>query len=300
MAISRGTFPTLLVPDLKKVFVETGKERPLEHPSIFNTPSMESNPEKDGQISGLGTMPTKPEGSMFALDQPVIGSTKTWTAVPYGLAVEFTREWWRDELYGIARTLSAGLKKAGVNKREVQAFSILNNAFSTSYTGFTASEALCATSHASFAGGSAQANRPTVDIGLSVTGLQQGLLAFEGQLDERGLPQLMTPSTIVIHQANRFIAQEILGSALKPFTANNEINSLAGEDLSVFVSHYLTSQTAWFLLAAKGVHSLDVRERDALEFDMFQDPWTQNGVMVAYQRFAEGWESWRGVYGSTG
>ena len=131
MPIGRGTFSALVAPDLRNVYVETGKERPLEYPLVFNVQSMEWNPVKDQQISGLGTMPTKPEGSQFTLDQPIIGGTKEYTASPFGLAVEVTFEMWRDDLYAVMRELSAELARASRNRQEVNAWGLLNNAFST-------------------------------------------------------------------------------------------------------------------------------------------------------------------------
>jgi len=90
MAIQRGAFSALLTPDLRTVYFETGKERPLEYPMVFNVDDMEWNPMTDRQISGLGTMPQKPEGAQFTPDVPILGGTKAYTAVPFGLAVEIT------------------------------------------------------------------------------------------------------------------------------------------------------------------------------------------------------------------
>src|SRR3990167_6886826 len=164
MPIGRGTFSALVAPDLRNVYVETGKERPLEYPLVFNVQTMEWNPVKDQQISGLGTMPGKPEGSQFTLDQPIIGGTKEYTATPFGLAVEVTFEMWRDDLYGVMREIIAGLSRASRNRLEVSAPSVLNNAFSTSFVGFTAAESLCSTAHTGLDGVS-RANRPSPDIG---------------------------------------------------------------------------------------------------------------------------------------
>ena len=47
MTIARAGFTALLKPDLRRVYVETGKERPLEYPLIFNVSDMEWNPIKD-------------------------------------------------------------------------------------------------------------------------------------------------------------------------------------------------------------------------------------------------------------
>ena len=92
MAINRNSLAALLAPDLRQVYIEVGKERPLEYPMVFNVSDMAWNPLTDRQISGLATMPTKAEGSQFNLDEPILGGTKTYTAAPFGLAVEVTFE----------------------------------------------------------------------------------------------------------------------------------------------------------------------------------------------------------------
>ena len=297
--ITRGAISELLAPDLRQVYVEVGKERPKEYPLVFNVSDMEWNPVTDFQVSGLGTMPVKLETEQFTMDDLITGGSKSYTAVPYGLAVEFSWEAWREELYGVMQEMVRCLARAGRNREEVAAWSVFNNAFSTSYTGFTASEALCSTAHTGLDGES-RANRPSPDIGFSITGIQNSITRFEDLTDERNLPQLLAPSKIIITSANKFIAREIFGSAGKPYTADNEINALVDDDLSFMVCHYITTSTYWFNIANKGQHDINFMWRDHPIFDMFDDPFTKNAVATAYQRHISGYGSWRGVDGSTG
>lgn len=295
----RGAIAALLTPNLRKVYIETGKERPAEAPLFFNMDDMPWNPITDQQVSGLGTMPAKGEGTQFTLDEMVLGGTKTYTAEPYGLAFEATWEAWRDELYGVLEEMTRELARAGRNRMEVDAWSILNNAFSTSFNGFTASEALCSTAHTGLDGVS-RANRPSPDIGLSVTGIQSAIVRFENMTDERGLPRLMAPVNVLVGPTNKFIAREILGSAGKPYTTDNELNAIIEEDLTWMVCHYFTTSTYWFMAAAKGVHDLNFLWRDHPIFDSFDDPYTKNAVFTSYQRHTKGFGTWRGIDGSTG
>ena len=299
MPIGRGSFSPLLAPDLRRVYMETGKDRPMEYSLWANVDEMQWNPDRDQQISGLGTMPSKPEGTAFNLDQPLLGTSKAYTAEPFGLAVEITWEMWRDDLYGVMKELISGLARASRNRIEVDAHSVLNNAFSTSFVGFTASESLCSTAHVGL-DGTSRANRPSPDIGFSITGLQAAITRFENMTDERNLPRLMAPVMAILAPVNKFAAREILGSSGKPYTEDNEINALIEEDLSWMVNHYLTTTTNWFIAAAKGVHDLNFRWRDQPIFDSFDDPWTKNAIFTSYQRHTKGYGSWRGIDGSTG
>jgi len=299
MPTNTGAISELLAPDLRRVYVETGKERPLEFPLFFNVEDMEWNPLTDQQVSGLGTLPGKDQGEQFTTDDILMGSTKTYTAAPFGMAVEITWEAWRDELYGIMREMVRELARSSRNRQEVDAWSVMNNGFSTSYTGFTASESLCSTAHTGL-DGTSRANRPSPDISFSQTGLQNSITRFENMTDERDLPRLMTPSQILIAPENKFVAREILGSPQKAYTTDNEVNALIEEDMTWMVVHYLTTSTYWYLCAAKGQHDVNFLWRDHPIFDMFDDPWTKNAIATVYQRHTKGYATWRGVDGSTG
>ena len=296
---SRGYVSALLAPSLRKVYVETGKERPLEYPLFFNVSDMEWNPVVDQQVSGLGTLPSKNEGQQFTMDEILIGSSKSYTAAPYGMAVEITWEAWRDELYGVLREMVAELARASRNRQEVDAWSVLNNAFSTSYPGFESAVALCSTGHTGL-DGTNHKNKPDIDISFSQTYLQNALIRFEEMTDERNLPRLMAPSMCLVTPTNKFAAREILGSPHKAYRADNEINALIEEDLTWMVCHYITTAAYHFLAAAKGVHDLNFLWRDHPIFDMFDDPWTKNAIATVYQRHTKGYGTWRGVDGSPG
>jgi hypothetical protein len=298
MAIGRGGFAELLQIDFRRVYTETGKDRPQEYTRIFNIDDMGWNPVKDLQVAGLGTMPAKSEGDQFSLDEPLIGGQKTYEASPFGMAVEITWEMWRDELYGVMREMIAEMKRASSNRQEVDAFSLLNNAFDTGYVGFTSGEALCG-AHVGL-DGVTRRNRPTVDIAFSITGIQSAITRFENMTSERNLPRLMAPTMAIIAPENKFVAREILGSSGKPYAADNEINALVQEDLSWMVVHYLTNTSSWFLTAGAGVHDLNFLWRDRPIFDSFDDPWTKNAVFTSYQRHTKGFGAWRGVDGTTG
>lgn len=299
MAVVSGAISALLAPDLREVYVETGKERPKEYPLIFNMPTMEWNPVTDRNVSGLGTMPAKTEGDQFSLDELIMGNTKTYTAVSYGLAVEITYEAWRDELYGVLAEMVRCLARSSNNRLEVDAHTILNNAFSDTYAGFDAGDSLCNTAHDRL-NGSTTANRPNPDVGFSVAGIQDALIRFEGMVDDRGLPRMIAPVMAIVTPTNKFAAREILGSSGKPYSAENEINALVQEDLAWMVSHYVTTAAYWYLLAAKGIHDLNFFVRDMPIFDMFDDKWTKNGICTVFQAHTAGYGSWQGVDGSTG
>lgn len=296
-ALTAG-FAELLDPSIRQLYIDTRKERPLEHPLWTNTSNMQIQNEKFQEMAGLGAMPEKPEGQQFNLDQALVGGTKTFSATSYGLAMEVSFEMWQDDLFGFMSDMAKELARSSRNRMEVNAHSVLNDAFDTGETGFD-STSLCSTSHTAV-DGSTWSNRPSTDIELSVTGLQDAIQHFETMNNGRGQPMLMSPSLLIVAPNNRFVAREILGSNQSPFTANNEINSLIADDLRVMVNHYITTNTYWYVLAPKGEHDLHFKWMQQPIFDSFDDPRTKNAVFTVFQRHSDGWASARGIWGTTG
>lgn len=302
--VGRTAFAALMAPDIWEVYEMTGKERPTEYDKLFNIKEMPWNPVKLQAVAGLGATPYKPEGSPFVLDSPVIENALSIYAPPFGTAVEFTWEAWRDEQYGVFHDMSRELSRSVRFTVEGIGYAILNFAFSATSTvslngvGFN-NEALLG-SHTAPASGITQANAPSTPISFSTAGIQAGVVAFHNLLNDRGINQYMRPSRFVLPPTLVFAAREILGSTNRPYTANNEINSLVPEDFQTFIGHYLTSTTAWYLMSMPGEHDLNFAWRDPFIFDYFDDPWTMNAVFTAYFRAVAYWADWRGVYGSSG
>lgn len=293
-------FSALLAPDLWEVVLETGEQTPLIYPSFMNELDMPWRTVKSQQVAGLGTIPVKNEGAAFSQDAPNLENNKTATPVAYGLAVVFSWEAWEDELYGVFRDMAAELARSSAYRMEVDAHVVPNNAFSTSFIGFNAGESLCSTTHTSPTTSTVQANRPSPDVGFSVTGLQAGLQAFYTLLNDRDLPQNAHPTTVLVHPINLWAAREILGSSGRPYTSDNELNSIIPEGLNYIIDRFLTTNTNWFLMAPKGQHGMNFGLRTPPLFDAWDDPWTKNAVFSVFQRHTSWFTDYRGVYGSTG
>lgn len=297
--ITRAGFSELLRPDLHQVYIDTGLQNPTEFDKILNVIDMPYNPITDQQISGLGTVPVKDEGEPFDVDEPIMGGSVSYLAIPYGLAVEFTFEAWNDELYGVFSEIVMELQRASQNRLEVDAHAPLNLAESAAAAGFDGLS-LINTAHTLLDGGANVSNRPAVDINFSWTAVQVATQAYHDLVDERGLPRLLSPSVALVTSAFYTDAREILGSSGRPYVASNEVNALIHEDLMWMVSHYITTPNKWFINARQGVHDMNFYIRNDPVFSMFDDPRTGNAVATVYQRHTSGFGTWRGVYGSIG
>lgn len=298
MVTTVGLAP-LLLPDLSNIHIEAGKERPLEYTQILNVEDLAWQGEKSLQLATLGTMPAKPQGTPFASSEPILGSTKTYEASPFGMAFEVSWEMYRDDLYGAIVEIIQSMARSGRYREEVAAHEVLNQAFNTSFVGFKAGEALVQRSHTLLDGSTAH-NTPAVSEAFSITYLQGMIQRFHAMTTHRdGMPRLMTPVTAVIAPQYLFTAREILSSSLKPFTANNEINSLIEEDMNYMVSHYLTNPNHHFVVAQRGEHDLNFKWRDRPMFDMYDDLRLKAAVATHYQRHTNGtFGDWEGIDGS--
>ncbi|MFH0899306.1 MAG: hypothetical protein V2A73_01625 [Pseudomonadota bacterium] len=298
MTITRAQFPLLLEPKLRNISNDGWKTWALLYTSFVNIGSSKKAQETDYQMTGLGSASAINEDGDVAYDTPISGSTKVYTHATNGLGYKITPEMVRHEQYGQMTKMEKSLTRALIDKQEVDATSVLNNAFSTSYTGFTAAESLCSTSHARLDGGTANSNRPATDINLGVTALQNAIIQFRLWKDDRGRPIRETPRKLIIHPNDIMTARELLGTTLKPGTANNDINAIREDGLSFMDTPYITSTNDWFLFGAD--HDLwfiwDLRPTYTMDEDFDSDRIKRK----AKQAYSFGFGSYIGVYGTSG
>ncbi len=289
------TIEELLSPELNRLFFEAGEEHPAEYIHYLTVFDMDHNPIKDQRAIGLGIMGEKSVGGAFPRDQIKLKENMSTAAKPYGSAVELTFEALDDELYGLLRVIPQQQGRGGRRRLEVAAARVLNSAFDNTFNGFVSGEALL-DDHVGD-DGVTRSNMPTPAIGFSMTGIQQMVLHGHNMTDDRGNPEQLSFNKILITATNLFAAREILGSAGKPFSADNEINSLVAEELNWMVVHFMTSAQRWIGLARE--HDLRFGFRNRPMQTTYADPSTWNVVSVAYQRHTESYfGSWRGTYGS--
>jgi phage major head subunit gpT-like protein len=299
MSINSSTIVDALDANLNEMFQDGLKSWGNEFEKIFNVLTSDKQSEKDSYESGFGSMPQKNEGVSATYDVILPGIKKVYTHATYALGYEITEEAVEDNLRTpeTFNKLPQALNRAGQETVEVTAANVFNNGFST--TGFDG-KALFATDHPNLGGGT-QSNTPSTQADLSVTSLTAGLTAIEGFTDERGLKRPTKAVMLAVPVNSWNIAEELLKSEYKPYTANNEVNAIQAKDLRYFVWHYLTDTDAWFLLSEKSEHMLKFFWRVKLgalrrgtDFD------STNLKHLARMRFSVGYSHWMGTYGSSG
>jgi hypothetical protein len=309
MATTTAGFSELLAPGLYEViFNAIDAQEPQWVPVIGTRDSVRAY-EEDLKMAGLSSMVSKPEGTNISFVDPLIGDAKRYTHESFGLGFRITREMWDDDLYDMMMEMPDELGRAAAYKIEVDAWSLLNNAFSSSFTGFDGL-ALCHTAHTRLDGGATLGNKPSTDVDFSYTAYQAGLDHFTQLKDDRGKPIVMRPSLLVIDPTFQWAAKEVLQSEYKPYSAENTINPLKGEisEYGYLPVRYLTDADSWFLMTRprrkgggrKSGHDLKFWWRTKPETSNADDFLSGDALYKIFCRYTTGFGEWRGIYGSSG
>lgn len=301
--ITRSQALVLLEPKLSNIWHDAYPSQPVEYTSFVNTRTTRKRTITDYKLSDFGPLRLKGEGENIGYDDPLFGGTVEYTPVRFALGYKITQEMIDHELYGQVEKFERALIKSAVDLQEVTAALVFNSGFGTADAdGFKAAGfdglQLFSTAHTRLDGGAVIRNRPSTDVDLGVTGLQNALIDFDNMIDDRGRPVFIRPKMLIINPEDRFTAKEILESEYKPGTANNEVNALKDAGLSFMVSHYLTDNDAWFLVGDQ--HDVnfiwDERPRGGMEEDFDAEVIKRKIV----EGFFVGHGEWRGTWGTSG
>jgi hypothetical protein len=295
-----GSFSELLKPGLKKVFFDEYKAWPEEYSQIFNVMTSDKAYEEELITTGLGRLERKNESASISYDQGLQGDKKKYTHVTYGLGFRVSKELYDDDQYGVIKKMSKQLATSVKQTVELEAALLIDDMFSGSvYTGVDG-YALCYASHPLLIGGT-YANCPSVHTDLSVGALRAANERIERLVNERGLPMMMRPTTLLVTPNNQWVAKEILGSEKAPYTSENQPNVTQQiMNLSYTVNHFMSDSDQWNLFAPKGEHDLKFFWRMKPVFDNSDDFDTKDAKFSVMCRFSLGFTDWRGVDGSSG
>ena len=316
MPMVRGMFAQLLASGVHHNLVQflDYQMREQEYTRWMNVEMSEQAFEDEVEYAGVGVMPEKPEGSAIIYDDLIQGGTKRYLHLSYGLGSRASWELIEDDKYGVIKQAPKAHSRSALFIREQVAANVFNLGFSSVTT--TDGLSLFNTAHPLLGGANATnvgpgvasvitatgtyPNRPTPDVDLSFTAIQTMITQFERLIDAQGIPIRFKPRWVLIPPELKFIAREILGSAGRPYTADNELNSLLGEDLQFQICHYFTSASAWFVATDKESHQVKFFDRHPIDTDYDDDFDTRSTKMLSFQRFSAGATSWPGVWGSNG
>ena len=301
MAINRAQLVKELVPGLHALFGLEYDRYPNEHEEIFDTETSERAFEEEVMLSGFGEAPVKSEGSAVDYDSAQEAWTARYTHDTVALAFSLTEEAIEDNLYDtLSSRYTRALARSMMTTKQIKGANVLNNAFSSSYTGGDGKE-LCATDHPTVANED-QKNELSTAADLNETSLEQALIDIAAFEDERGLKINAQARKLIIPPALQFVADRLLESAGRVGTADNDINAVRNMGMipeGYTVNHYLTDTDAFFI-KTDVPNGLKHFVRTPVSTNMEGDFETGNVRYKARERYSFGFSDWRGIFGAPG
>ena len=301
MAISRAQLAKELEPGLNALFGMEYARYENEHAEIFETEASDRAFEEEVLIVGFGNAETKSEGQSVNYDSASEGFTARYTHETIALGFALTEEAVEDNLYDrLGARYTKALARSMAHTKQVKAANVLNNAFSSSFTGGDG-VSLINTSHP-LAGGGTLANRQTTMADLNETSLENALISISTFVDDRNMILALQGTKLIIPPQLQFVADRLLESPGRVGTSDNDINAVRNMGLlpqGYSVNHFLTGTEAFFILTdvPDGFKHF---ERTPISTSMEGDFDTGNVRYKARERYSFGFSNPRCVFGSQG
>jgi hypothetical protein len=301
MAISRAQLLKELLPGLNALFGLEYSTYGEEHKEIFEIETSERSFEEETKLSGFSAAPVKNEGQAIAYDNAQEAWTARYNHETIALGFSITEEAIEDNLYdSLSKRYTKSLARAMSYTKQVKGASVLNNAFSSSYTGGDGA-ALCSTSHSIVSGGT-NSNTFTTGADLNETSLEAAVIQIAQWTDERGLLIAAKPRKLIVPPSLMFVAKRLLDTELRVGTTDNDINALKAMGSipeGYKVNHFLTDANGWFLMTDVP-NGLKMFQRSPLQNSMDGDFDTGNVRYKSRERYSFGWSDPLGIFGSPG
>ena len=301
MAISRAQLAKELEPGLNALFGMEYDRYENEHAEIFDTESSDRAFEEEVLIVGFGNASVKQEGQGVQFDSASEGFTARYTHETVALAFALTEEAVEDNLYDrLGARYTKALARSMAHTKQVKAANVLNNAFSSSFTGGDG-VSLINTSHP-LANGGSLANRATTMSDLNETSLENALISISTFVDDRDMILALRGLKLIVPPQLQFVADRLLETPGRVGTADNDINAVRNMGLlpeGYSVNHFLTDTDAW-VIKTDCPDGFKHFERTPISTSMEGDFDTGNVRYKARERYSFGFSNPRCVFGSQG
>lgn len=296
-----GSFAKTIAPGYRAVVGTSFDTAEVLYSRLMNVEATERNYEDMFASTGIPRAVAKGEGAPISFYDPIEGNSKRIQMSAKAVGVQISRELWDDDLYknrsGVRKSAMM-LSRAYMETVETDAFDVLNSGFSGTTWTTTDGVVLFSTAHTRLDGSATnQANRPSVDVGLSLSSKRSGRNQFLKWFDDRGNRIKGDPKILWTGVDLGDRAREIVGGSLKPDTADNTIN-VTQNDLVVVSTPYITSSTAWYITGSN--HWLYFLWRTRPVMDAYDDRNTKTAKFTIWGRYGLNTIHWHDTYGTTG
>jgi len=221
----------------------------------------------------------------------------TYTHVEFARGFRVERKLVDDDQYNVINRRPAGLALAAMRKREKDAASVFNNAFSASYTGGDGIR-LCNASHPySPLNAAVQSNAGST--ALSYTAIEATRRTMREFKDDRGELIPMSPTLILVPPELEETASSIVNTMNKVDITDYHDNFVKRVGIQYLVWDYLTDANNWFMIDP-GLCKMFLQWFDRVPLEFAEDPTSDFSLEAryrGYQRYSYGWSDWRFLFG---
>lgn len=295
MAISEQ-WAELLEPGLRQIYMDeySGLAASSKIPALFNVGPSTKAQEHDLGVGAFGAW-HKYQGAINYQDNEQLFKT-TYTHEEFADGITVERKLVDDDQYNVINQRARGLALGGFLKREQDAASVFNNAFSASYVGGD-SVALCGSHPYSPSNAATQSNSGTTAFSYNAIIATRLLMRkFE---NDRGDIIPINPDLLIVPLELEDEAWTYTQSMGKPGTADNDSNFVRSRGMSVVVWDSLTDTNNWFMADSR-LMRLFLNWFDRVPMEFAADPTSDYSLVAKYRgymRYSYGWSDWRWVYG---
>jgi hypothetical protein len=286
--------------DISKIFFDGYRDYPAEHnkvAKILTAPP--GNDYTESELSPLGDLKTVLEGQGVEFDLPAQGNKVTRFYTKYGLGFQITEEMWKDDLQRQFMKMPSKLAKSAAQKKETVFWDLFNRGFTVHKSW---DDQFIFDSHTTIKSEDTITNEGTA-AALSETSLQAGFEYYDALVDEAGNPIMMTPNMLIIPKELRFTGGQLTKNMMNLASANRDLNTINPgnnmvDDYQLFISRYLTSSTAWFLMSPD--HDFRILWKQQPVLDSSDDFLTNNALFKVFMRFSAFCNMYKGGFGNLG
>jgi phage major head subunit gpT-like protein len=301
MVANTALFGNHLDRDVNKIVFDEYITHAHEYVDIFHVlPAPKGNHYTEAELSPFGPLRFVAEGDAVTFDLPVEGHKKTIYFSQWALGMVITKQMYRDDLTGNWKKAPKVLAQSASQTIDGQAFDQFNRGFGThlAWDG----QFVFDTDHSTLKSGETISN-DGVAASLTETSLRAGIEYFLNLRGESGFPLDIFPSVLLVPTSKVWAANQLVNNPKIVGSMNNDFNMVSNANnpvsqLRVHTSRYLTSDTAYFLMAPE--HGFYVMFKENLELTSTDDFYTSSALFKVMTEFSPFVMDYKGSWGNEG
>lgn len=269
---------------------------PYMTPMLATVRGTNKRRERSASFGELGDYEEKPEGIAPAEDSISQQFEKDLVQAAYSKKIKATREVVMFDEWGVVAQIGEQLGTKGGETMEKKGAAVFNDAFAGATYKTEDGLSICSGAHVNSDGGNSQDNSGTNTFNWA--GVEATRLAMFGYKNYRGDLSPVIMDAVILPPALQMTGWELTKSALKPDTANNNIN-VYQNGFEAYVWPWLTDTNNWF-----GINKALLKRNfvwlQAVALEIFGDGNLEVGYrnMCGFYMCACGMRDWRGIYGN--